>query len=546
MLDAMNRDRVYGFLRADGRRLVNGRGEEVLLCGWGLGNWLLCEGYMWGFAAYPAFDRPRRMELVLEELCGPRYAQRFWTRYREEYVTEADLEMMAQMGYNSLRVPMLARNLMEDNTPAPVFREEGFRILDTLLDRAEKYGLYVFLDMHGAPGGQTGSNIDDSVDDRCRLLIDQAQYDRGLALWEEIARRYADRWIVGGYDLLNEPIRPAAPGEERGQDEYIPRLKEFYADAVARIRKWDTRHAVAIESPHYATEPDFYDRLYDPNMIIHFHRYACPPDEAALRPFLEAGERLNVPVWLGETGENTLAWIGAIVPLALSQGISVTLWPWKKMGGTNSPLAIRRPEGWDRLEEYLAGGPQPSPREAQEILDRFLDSLPPSECVQRPELNSGMYRRSCCVIRGTDFDPLRGRDEAWHAEGPHPEGFYRRETGMDILPPEDRDRKDFPFDGPWARCLLRLHEGEWAEYTVLDINASLQLEVTCVASGPAEVEVTQNGILLGEFALGECGYPQTLGGMHLFIGETAHIRVRCRRGSVMVDQVEVRPCPEYA
>ena len=33
-------------------------------------------------------------------------------------------------------------------------------------------------------------------------------YKKGLALWRELANRYKDEWIVGGYDLLNEPIMP--------------------------------------------------------------------------------------------------------------------------------------------------------------------------------------------------------------------------------------------------------------------------------------------------------------------------------------------------
>ena len=43
----VSRSRVNGFLDTDGRRIVNAAGEEILLMGWGLGNWLLCEGYMW-------------------------------------------------------------------------------------------------------------------------------------------------------------------------------------------------------------------------------------------------------------------------------------------------------------------------------------------------------------------------------------------------------------------------------------------------------------------------------------------------------------------
>src|SRR5262245_16884116 len=37
------------FLRAEGKNVVNGNGDKVLLRGVGLGNWLLPEGYMWKF-----------------------------------------------------------------------------------------------------------------------------------------------------------------------------------------------------------------------------------------------------------------------------------------------------------------------------------------------------------------------------------------------------------------------------------------------------------------------------------------------------------------
>lgn len=39
MIDQINRSRVKGFLRAEGTRVVNEEGEEIILTGWGLGNW---------------------------------------------------------------------------------------------------------------------------------------------------------------------------------------------------------------------------------------------------------------------------------------------------------------------------------------------------------------------------------------------------------------------------------------------------------------------------------------------------------------------------
>ena len=40
--------RVHGFLHTKGKLLVNGDGEEVLLRGWGAGNWNNPEGFMIG------------------------------------------------------------------------------------------------------------------------------------------------------------------------------------------------------------------------------------------------------------------------------------------------------------------------------------------------------------------------------------------------------------------------------------------------------------------------------------------------------------------
>jgi len=72
----INSDRVKGFLKAKGRTIVNGDGEEIILVGWGLGNWLLSEGYMW-MSSNKTFDRPRRIEAVVQELSGSKYADEF-------------------------------------------------------------------------------------------------------------------------------------------------------------------------------------------------------------------------------------------------------------------------------------------------------------------------------------------------------------------------------------------------------------------------------------------------------------------------------------
>ena len=94
--EKMSRERVYGFLRAENGKIVNGRGEEIILTGMGLGNWLLPEGYMWRFKG--RYNSPRRIEELVRDLCGSRFAADFWRNFRENYITEADIAAMGRYG----------------------------------------------------------------------------------------------------------------------------------------------------------------------------------------------------------------------------------------------------------------------------------------------------------------------------------------------------------------------------------------------------------------------------------------------------------------
>ena len=540
MKKALGRGRVSGFLRAAGRELRNGRDERVLLLGWGLGNWLLCEGYMWGFDHYPNFDRPARIDQTIRTLTGDKYADRFWKTFRGQYIAEADLALMAEMGCNSLRVPIASRLFLEDG-PKLKFRREGFQLLDRLLDGCEKYGLYAFIDLHAAPGGQTGANIDDSMDDLCRLFIDEAQFERGLALWEEIARRYADRWIVGGYDLLNEPIRPVRFPGDTDLDGYSPRLKAFYEQAIERIRRHDNKHLVALEGIHWAADTGIFDHVYDSNMVIHFHRYGCPPDLSSLRPYLEVSQRLDLPLWLGETGENTMAWFSAMMPLAFQYGISVTMWPWKKISCGNSPCSYEEPAGWQLIRDYLNGGAQPSWEQSQQILNRLLKNIRAENCRVNRGIHAQVLRIPGCEIQGTDFDDLPGRDMSYHWETPHADGCYRAGTGMDIVQSAPAAEKAFPFDGPWRTALLRLHENEWTQYTVFDVTTSTRLEIECAAETPSRLEIRQNGLILGVFELSGFSGTQLLAGMHLYTADQCVLRLTALSGCVSVRKLLIQP-----
>ena len=127
--EKMSRDRVDGFLTAKNGKMYNGRGEEILLCGMGVGNWLLPEGYMWRFGG--KYNRPRTIEELVRDLCGSAFADYFWKRFRDEYITESDIRAMAENGFNSVRLPVNWRVVMEDE-PGILWKEDGFRLIENI------------------------------------------------------------------------------------------------------------------------------------------------------------------------------------------------------------------------------------------------------------------------------------------------------------------------------------------------------------------------------------------------------------------------------
>jgi len=183
--------------------MVNESGKKVFLKGVGLGNWMLPEGYMWKFGA--GGDRPRKIEKLVAELIGEEKASRFWTLFRKQYITEADIKRIAELGFNSVR-PALNSRLFLTEGDNPVYVDEGFQLLESLISWCRKYQLYVIIDMHGAPGGQTGQNIDDSPKDQPELFMDKKYQDQLEELWVKLATKYKDEPVVAAYDLLNEPL----------------------------------------------------------------------------------------------------------------------------------------------------------------------------------------------------------------------------------------------------------------------------------------------------------------------------------------------------
>jgi glucan 1,3-beta-glucosidase len=126
--------------------------------------------------------------------------------WRDAWVSRVDLERMASLGVNSVRVPF-GFWLVAPRAGTPYIRGRGLGYLDDVVQWAEELGLSVVLDLHGACGGQSGSAT------AGRLAPEWAPADFDLEasvdVVRAVARRYANLSAVVAFELLNEPALPA-------------------------------------------------------------------------------------------------------------------------------------------------------------------------------------------------------------------------------------------------------------------------------------------------------------------------------------------------
>ena len=388
------------FLRCRSVEMCLGE-TPILLRGFGLGGWLLPEGYMWQMEG--EYDRPRRMEQLIESLCGAAYATSFWERYEESYVTRADIEWIASLGFNSVRLPINARRLFYFEGKKAGFIVNTLKHVDNLIDWCRELGIYVILDMHAAPGGQTGQNIDDSENDQPELFINPLYQDQLCAAWELLAARYANEPVVAAYDLLNEPLPDFF---KRYNDGVLP----LYRRLIAKIRAIDPNHMIMLEGAHWATDFTVLDEMTREeanrdHIVLQFHRYWSAPDEESLERYRAVANRLDVPLYLGESGENNLEWYTAMFPLCERLNIGWSFWSYKKMDCKNSPVTFTRPAGWDHLMDHIHERTKLTTEQAQEIFDRLLDCI--SHPTQNEAVISALTRTPPFVLTCEAFDESR-------------------------------------------------------------------------------------------------------------------------------------------
>lgn len=485
-------------------------------------------------------DSQGRIKRAMRRSMSAAEVEDFYQRYRERFITKADIDFIAAQGFNCVRLPLhydlfltpeqrRAREQALDRSSAvPAYvaalsewydsgqlfsdpaRLDGFRYIDTLLAWCKANKVYVVLDLHAAPGGQgADGNINDGIipldlwkrrDAKGRLIYQ----DITVRLWQKLAARYRQEPWIAMYDVVNEPHGMDAAHGMIGDNSEAQAL---YSRLIAAIRAQDDKHLIMLEGNGYGNEytnltPNKLRVENKSNLVYNAHRYWCTNDPGVgddnpnqinlIHNLIAFRERWQVPVWVGETGENSNEWLTAAAQALNERGIGWCHWNVKRVAGTTSLLNIRpygnilTPQGRAALlRTIMFRNCEPN----RDVLDALMRqpgtpttkpyaalTLPGTIAAVQYDMGRAGIAYQDSLYQKTDFR----RPDGWN------QGGAGRNDGVDI--------GIGPADGNTAPGLVVQHmtAGEWLQYTVTIQQAgsyTVRARVANTRSAPARLQL---------------------------------------------------------
>ncbi len=501
---------AQGFLKASNKRIVNGNNEEIILRGIGTGNWLLQEGYMMKSADVAGTHTAFREKLT--QTIGEVRTAQFYEAWLDNHFTRKDVDSMKIWGFNSVRVAMHYKWFtlpIEDEPVAgqDTWFEEGFARIDSLLDWCADNQMYLILDLHGAPGGQgKDANISDYDPTKPSLWESAENRRKTVALWVKLAERYADEPWMGGYDLINEP-NWNLPGNTL--------LRQLYVDITSAIRQVDTNHMIIIEGNWFANDYNGLTPPWDDNMVYSFHKYWTYNTQNELNWILNLRNTQNVPIWLGESGENSNSWFTDLIALCEQNDIGWSWWPVKK-AGINNVLQVPESQSYNNLMNYWKNGyPVMTVDEAFAAVMEWAENHKIENCSVKRDVIDAMIRQPFTnetlpyqsyhpgePIHAANYDlgrssfAYRDSDSANYHLNTNSftnwnQGWVYRNDGVDI----DNSYDNIP--GSNGYYVGWTEKGEWMQYTLTSDSAAaytFQLYSSSNAVSPAIVSFSIDGV----------------------------------------------------
>ncbi|GAA4494615.1 hypothetical protein GCM10023172_05090 [Hymenobacter ginsengisoli] len=417
---------AQSFLQASGPKIINASNQEVILKGVNLGGWQIQEGYMLkpGYGATQGATK----NYLYSQGQSDSQVESFYQQWRDNFITKADIDYLKDKGFNCVRLPLhyelfltasqravrtgvskgstsygdylnslrswYANNqLFTDPT-----QQEGIRLIDEVLSWCGANGMYVVLDLHAVPGAQ-GSDMtppDALVQGGNDFWNNQINQDVTNLLWSTISNRYKGDPRVAMYDVINEPNNIPNTSTQNGNQ----RLHDVMQRLINTIRANGDNHLILLEGNGFGNDFNWMEKrtfTNTANLVYNSHRYSGTGYEIDNNPTSVDSNnpnslRLignltrfrsdnNVPIWVGETGENSAQWMADAANGLNSVGIGYCHWTFKRFdSGSNAALFHINPP-------YLLDGAGNIPAVLQNI--KFANCVSNSSTLTAVAPNSG-------------------------------------------------------------------------------------------------------------------------------------------------------------
>ena len=296
-IQCQNKTFTKGLFSVQNNKIISPHGKEIALKGCNIGNWFVLEMWMLDQKLPDQYT----FESILEDRFGKEKKQELMEVYRENWIKENDFKIIKSFGMNTVRIPFQYTILMDPEKPYEL-KSNAWYWLDKAVEWAENNGLYVILDLHGAPGMQSSMDHTGRADYN-HLWKDLEYQTQTTWLWKEISKHYMNNATIVAYDLLNEPWG----GTEKELSDII-----FYL--FKEIRSLGDDHIIIFPG-HYSgidfyvegIESNFSNYIYTAHFYPGFFGWGAPVPQVhadflnnGLKEWYYKMKLLNTPLLIGE------------------------------------------------------------------------------------------------------------------------------------------------------------------------------------------------------------------------------------------------------
>ncbi len=175
---------------------------------------------------------------------------------REQFITEADIAAIANMGFDHVRLPIDEEQMWDDNGNR---HDDAFQIMENCINWCRENDLRVIVDLHILRSHHFNA-------EEKPLWTDPAEQEKFYNLWLDLSKtliQFPNSLVA--YELMNEAV--ADDPEQWNQ---------LVANAVVKLREVEPERTIVIGSNRWQSYNTFDDLKVpenDSNIILSFHFY---------------------------------------------------------------------------------------------------------------------------------------------------------------------------------------------------------------------------------------------------------------------------------